>query len=218
MTPTIVCFDWGGVLLRICRDFDEGVHAAGLDLRPGAITPAFYDIGATVSRAYQVGELDSGAFFEQTSAAMNGAYTPAEIERIHDAWLLGEYDGAEDLMNELNTLTGVETAMLSNTNASHWARRLTEFPACGHAKHQHASHVMGLLKPDPAIYTRFASEVGCSPDAIIYFDDLAENIDAAQSAGWRAIHVDHTGDTASAIRTELLDQGLPLKNLGTPDA
>ena len=35
----IVCFDWGGVILRHCRSWQEGCAAAGLPVHPEVLTP-----------------------------------------------------------------------------------------------------------------------------------------------------------------------------------
>jgi hypothetical protein len=54
---------------------------------------------------------------------MNGTYSPAEFERIHDAWLIEEYPGVDRLVADLIASPRVDTAMLSNTNALHWRRQ-----------------------------------------------------------------------------------------------
>ena len=52
-----VCFDWGGVLLRICRSFAEGVRAAGLELRPGADAPEMAAKRHELAHQFQIGGL-----------------------------------------------------------------------------------------------------------------------------------------------------------------
>lgn len=209
-----VCFDWGGVILRICRSFAEGVEAAGLDQRAGpdhpssADHPELYTVRKGISADYQVGKIDDTAFCDAISRSMNGLYSPAEIALIHDAWLLGEYDGAAELVAELHDAGRAATAMLSNTNERHWARRERDFPTASTLHHQHASHLLGLVKPDPAIYHAFARETGLAPREILFFDDLEANITAARDAGWQAEHIDHTGDTASQMRQHLTNRGL----------
>jgi len=127
---------------------------------------------------------------------------------VHAAWLLGEYEGVADLVRGLHD-AGVETACLSNTNHDHWEQMLAgEFPALRSLRHRHASHVLGLRKPDGAIYEAFERATSRTPDRIVFFDDLEENVFAARARGWRAVHVDHTGDTAAQIRDALAELGL----------
>ena len=202
-----VCFDWGGVILKICRHFADGAAAAGLDVRQGADNPDLYDVRRGLSAQYQVGALTEQQFFAGVSESFEGLYSPDEIARVHDAWLLEEYEGVSELVRELHE-AGVTTALLSNTNARHWERRLADFPTAGTLKLQHASHLLQLAKPDAAIYTAFEFETGFAPSQILFFDDLAANIEAAQGHGWHAMQVDHEGDTAAQMRAKLSELNL----------
>ena len=139
---------------------------------------------------------------------MRGAYSPDEIAMIHDAWLIEEYPGVRTLVDDLHRLGGVETGMLSNTNARHWARRERDFTTAGLLGSQHASHLLGLAKPDPAIFRAFERRTGQAPGGIVFFDDLPENVDAARRAGWRGVLIDHVGDTAAQMRSALRDLGV----------
>lgn len=199
----VVCFDWGGVILRICRSFAQGCEQAGLEMRLDTDDRATYDARRAASARFQVGQIDEDAFFAYVASTTGGLYTPEEIARIHDAWLIEEYPGVADLVNELHTRPGVETAMLSNTNARHWGRRLSDFPTAGTLRHQHASHLLGLIKPDEAIFRALEREVRAGPGEIMFFDDLVENVEAARGAGWRAVLIDPEGDTPAQMRTHL---------------
>lgn len=209
-----VCFDWGGVILRICRGFEEGVARAGLDLRPGTDAPELKRLRHELAHAYQVGRLTREEFLDRVSAAMGGVYSPTEFERIHDAWLIEEYPGVDRLVADLLGISAIETAMLSNTNELHWRRQsptgegLPHFPTAGRLKHRHASHLLGLAKPEATIYRAFERETGFAPASVLFFDDLAENIAAARSCGWNAEQIDHTGDTASQMRAHLRRYGV----------
>lgn len=202
----LVCFDLGGVLVRICRSWEEGCRAAGLDMdRPWS--PA--DSGGAhhkIVGAYTIGELDDAAFFDSLESLAGGVYTAAEFRRIHDAWIIGEYPGAESVVRELAD-AGLSLACLSNTNAAHW-RTMLEWPTLRYLHHRHASHEMGLAKPDPAIFAEFATRRAVEPGAILYFDDLPENVETADRAGWDAVLIDHAGDTAGQIRRAIAARGL----------
>jgi FMN phosphatase YigB (HAD superfamily) len=111
----------------------------------------------------------------------------------------------------------VSTACLSNTNHSHWQRLAgldgrREYSAVPELRHRLASHLVGYIKPDPQIYrlahATFSEAGAVRPEGIIFFDDLAENVSAARSAGWTAFLVDHRGDTAQQMREHLLGIGI----------
>ena len=210
--PTIrcVCFDWGGVILRICRSFGEGCRAAGLPVRGDLGDKPFANERKGHSEAYQLGRVDDVAFFERVAGAMGGLYTPDEIERVHHAWLIEEYPGVRELVERLNTTDGITTALLSNTNATHWRRQfplqaagLRRFETASLLHQRHASHLLGLAKPDASIYRAFESHTGFGPGEILFFDDLPDNIAAAQGCGWHAEQIDHTGDTAAQMAEHL---------------
>lgn len=57
------------------------------------------------------------------------------------------------------------------------------------------SGLVGLAKPDPAIYHLAAERIGLPEMACFFIDDLAENVEAARSVGMQAHHFrgDHAG-------------------------
>jgi FMN phosphatase YigB (HAD superfamily) len=52
-----------------------------------------------------------------------------------------------------------------------------------------SSHV-GMRKPNPAIYTYAAEQLGVAPERCVFLDDAAGNIAGAEAVGMRAIFVD----------------------------
>lgn len=207
----MVVFDLGGVLIRICRSWSEACAAAGIDVRPDAASVTIGPLRHRLAEQHGVGAIESDLFFSEVSRVMGGVYSAQEVRRVHDAWLLDEYPGVQQLIHEIHAAE-IETGVLSNTNHAHWARLAPpshggsgEFIASGLAQHLHASHLLKLAKPDAAIYREFARRVGFDgtrgkPEDLLFFDDLEENVAAARACGWRSERVDHTGDTAAQMR------------------
>ncbi len=210
----LVCFDWGGVILRICRSWQEGCERAGLPVRDGSTDESAMRRRHELAVRYQVGELSCDQFVTALAETTDGLYTPDEIRLIHDAWLIEEYDGVGDVVSELVSHPTVSTGLLSNTNQLHWERHIetsgkrADFPTVGLLEHRHASHLLRLAKPDPAIYRAFERQTGFDGATILFFDDLEENVQAAQSVGWKSEQIDHTGDTAGQIRAYLRTHGI----------
>jgi len=50
------------------------------------------------------------------------------------------------------------------------------------------SHLLGLAKPDPAIYQLVIKEIGCKPEEILFTDDKLINVEAAIHVGMQGIH------------------------------
>ncbi|HTM43658.1 MAG TPA: HAD family phosphatase [Polyangiaceae bacterium] len=207
----VVCFDLGGVLVRICRSWAEAVTTAGLEAR----APRDVHEAELIQRRrklideHTTGALTNEGYYQAMSQAFGGLYTAAEMEQIHRAWTLDLYPGATDLVAELNELPHVVTACLSNTNDAHWQRLVGDeyAPICT-LRHQLASHQLQVAKPHPEIYQRALGIFGVRPDDVIFFDDLAENVEAARQAGWHAEQVDPLADAAAQMRGHLRQYGV----------
>jgi len=209
-----VCFDWGGVILAHCRSWGEACAAAGLPLREGWDAPERVTKRRALNARFQRGQIEPDAFFAAIEAANDGLYTALETRTLHDAWLTGEYPGIAEVIRRLALVPDVETALLSNTNSEHWLRHIAaegrdaDFPTVALLKHRHASHLLGAAKPDEAIYRAFERETGFRGPEVLFFDDLTENIAAAERCGWRGALIDHTGDTARQVEWALTSRGV----------
>lgn len=209
----VVCFDWGGVIIRICRNWREGCERAGLPIHEAAGTPEAVARRRAISARHQVGQISCDDFYTRVAHASEGLYSAHEIQCIHDAWLIEEYPRVGEVIDQLNEVDGVETALLSNTNASHWARQHDGpggFASAFRLRHRLASHELGLAKPDAAIYHAARERFDVPSEQIVFFDDLQENIDAAVTAGWRGCLIDPFGDTAAQIEHHLESLGIAL--------
>jgi FMN phosphatase YigB (HAD superfamily) len=205
----MVCFDVGGVLVKHRRAWEEGCAAAGLSVRPGSLTPEMAAHRKELAAAYTCGRIDDRKFCAEMSRLMRGEYTPEEIRKIHHVWLGPEYDGIAAVIHRLISVSTIDTGVLSNTNEAHWARmnkvngRPAEFPAPAMMRHRHASHLLGMMKPDPGVFREFERRTDYRGAEILYFEDLPENAEAARDQGWIVELIDHTGDTAAQVEGAL---------------
>ena len=202
----LVCFDLGGVLIRICRSWEEGCERAGID--PGRGWSPTGSIGrhTSIVQDYTIGAIGTDEFLQSLERASDAVYSVEEFRRIHDAWTMDPYPGVVDLINKLHQ-AGTPLACLSNTNEAHWSKLVTQAPVTT-LRYQHASHLIGRAKPDEEIFHWFVREVDVSPEQIVFFDDLADNVASAKRVGWDAVQVDHQGDTADQIEAALRRRGL----------
>lgn len=209
----VVCFDWGGVIIRICRNWREGCQRAGLPIHEAAGTAEAIARRRAINAEHQVGRLACADFFARMAHASEGLYTPEQIRCIHHAWLIEDYPRIGEVIDRLNATDGITTALLSNTNPAHWSRQHTGeggFAAAARLQVRLASHELGLAKPAPAIYHAARERFGVPGEQIVFFDDLSENIEAARSAGWRACLIDPLGDTAAQVEHHLSTLGIDL--------
>ncbi len=212
----VVCFDLGGVIVRICRSWEEGCARAGVQLRDYErfMLPQYARARQTHTDAHQRGELSIRDYCAAIADASASIYDQHEIARIHAAWIIGEYPGVADLIDELNHVPRLRTACLSNTNEAHWNQMLGHdpigpmIPSLSRLMHPIASHHARMVKPDENFYRYFERQLGAPPESIVFFDDLEENIAAARSFGWNAHQIDHARDTASQMRRVLRGLGV----------
>ena len=57
---------------------------------------------------------------------------------------------------------------------------------------------LGILKPDPAIYRACLDALGCRAERTLFFDDRANNVEAARDLGMEA-HIFESAGQATAI-------------------
>lgn len=212
-TVRMVCFDAGGVLVRICRTWQQRCERAGIPFRWDNEAEADTDERRAIHAEFERGRMSPDAYFAALAASADGLYTPEELHAIHVAWIAEEYPGVRSLVRALREVPTVSTGLLSNTNAVHWmSASMTgdRGSAVSGLDHPHASHLLGLTKPSAEIFRAFERQSGFDAGGILYFDDLHENVEAARAAGWTAEQIDHTGDTAAQIVTHLAARGVRL--------
>ena len=214
----LVCFDLGGVLVRTCTVWSDLCRAARLEVRGESGGALAERARREVNEAQMLGALSTEEWIEAMGRVLGGLYSAEEIAALHDAVIIEEYPGVGALIDDLHR-AGVATACLSNTSEPHWVKLLHHDgtqPLAGVARYpgvrslgvHHASYLMRLVKPAPAIYRAFEKATGYSGAQILFFDDLAENIAAAREIGWRAETIDPAQPTAAQLRRHLTAYGV----------
>ncbi|OZA11622.1 MAG: haloacid dehalogenase, partial [Rhodobacterales bacterium 17-64-5] len=67
---------------------------------------------------------------------------------------------------------------------------------------------MGVIKPDPRIYAMVEADCGVAPQRLLFTDDKAENIAAAEARGWGVHHFEGWQGLAGRLVAEgLLTSG-----------
>jgi FMN phosphatase YigB (HAD superfamily) len=201
----LVVFDLGRVLVRICNGWHHACEVAGVRpaREPDAATAAeLHDLVCQV----EVGQIEPAEFCRRAAPAMG--LRPQDVTAVWDGYTRGTYSGATELLDELKS-TGVPTACLSNTNATHWAllgdRASHSYFPFDRLTHTFASHLLRLRKPDDAIYAHVERATGVPGAGIVFFDDVPENVEAARRRGWHAHRIDPApDDPLPQIRKQLM--------------
>jgi HAD superfamily hydrolase (TIGR01509 family) len=204
----LVCFDIGRVMSRLVDGWEHACALAGVPLPPRIHEP---DVQAGVERLcalHETGQIDN-ARFDELTAQVTGL-TPPQVAAVACQWLQGPYPGIDELIGDL-LARGVKTACLSNTNARHW-RLMYDEPRTRLPMelldYCFASHLVGAMKPGPAIYEHVERVSAAPPAAIAYYDDAAPNVEAALQRGWQAMHVTSLEEPVAQVRGHLRELGV----------
>ena len=200
----LVVFDLGRVLIRICDDWRHACEVAGV---PAPTGPPAAQVLAQVNEIagrYDRGEVDLQRFAREVAAA--SGQRAEDIVALQQAYLLGAYPGAAELIDEL-CRTCVRTACLSNTTDNHWRMMLDpsgpHFLPLGRMTYRFASFQLGMRKPQDQIYAHVEQAAGVGPRQVVFFDDAVENIAAAARRGWHAHRIVAGVDPIAQAREHL---------------
>lgn len=195
----VVCFDLGGVLVRITTDMADAARRAGVAV--GGSPGSFLDFPPFID--FQAGRLSEAAYLGELSAWLG--VDSAQALAAHNHILVEPYPGTLELIDALEA-DGVLCGCLSNTNAPHW-REMKEgsrFPNVSRLSVAVASHEHRMEKPNNDIFERFRELAGRpQPEEIVFFDDTPANVDTARALGWRAWPIDPAGDTAMQMHNAI---------------
>ncbi len=203
-----VCFDFGGVLVRIARSWEEACRRAGLEPEPLAGPESDMIRAVGPAAELQTGRIEFEEFIERSH--QEGPNTPdrTQLRAVHAGWLIEEFPGMDDIIDRLNAL-GIHTASLSNTDAEHW-KTLRMMNSVSRLRSQILSFETGCRKPDPAIYHAAEDLMDIPGSSILLLDDLQENVEGALRCGWQASLIDPHEPVGEQAREALLTHGVPL--------
>jgi glucose-1-phosphatase len=134
---------------------------------------------------HEKGEISDAEFFAALRALLGVELSDAQFLQGWNEIFAGEMPGIAPLLQR--AAQRLPLYAFSNTNAAH-VEHFSETYAgvLGHFREIFLSSAIGLRKPDAA-------------SRIVFFDDLAENIEGARACGLTAVHVTSPDDVAHAL-------------------
>ncbi len=178
-------------------------------LSPGAADALLFDLGRVVLDidfskvvacwAGHAGcEPSDAEFFAALRALLGVELSDAQFLEGWNEIFAGEMPGIAPLLQR--AAQRLPLYAFSNTNAAH-VEHFSETYAgvLGHFREIFLSSAIGLRKPDAAAYDHVVKAIGVPASRIVFFDDLAENIDGARACGLTAVHVTSPDDVAHAL-------------------
>ena len=148
----------------------------------------FWDVWLTspLVHGFETGQLSTPEFVARLGAEF-GFEDAAEFDQALRRWHLPLFGGAEQ---GLRALTQSHTvALLSNTNEIHWNHVDAQSDVFTSFAKLFLSYETGNAKPTAAAFHDVVTHFDCDPGQIVFFDDNAGNVAAAQQEGLRAVQV-----------------------------
>ncbi|MBU9854624.1 glucose-1-phosphatase [Rahnella bonaserana] len=181
-------FDMGNVIIDI--DFKRvlGVwsHLSGTPL--ATLTERF-KMGE-VFQQHERGEISDEQFAADLCNEMGIALSFEQFSAGWHAVFVGLRPEVITLFQKLRE-EGHRVVVLSNTNRLHldfWPQHYPEIEANTDA--MYLSQNLGMRKPEPEIFQHVLEKEGFTADQAVFFDDVAENIEAARAAGIESVWVE----------------------------
>lgn len=196
-----ILFDLGRVLLDI--DMERALHVWAPHSRlPREALRAVFHADEPFQR-HETGHLDNEGYFAHLRQALALDCELPVVQQGFDAIIVGEIQETVRLLDQARTR--VPCYAISNTNGSHLAAIERSFPGLlPRFTRVFASHQIGHRKPNAAAFEHVLRAIGVPPPEMLLFDDLADNIAAAQAMGLQAVLVMRPED----VRAALAERGL----------
>ena len=195
-----VIFDFGGVISNmrwdVARELEEE-HG----LERYTIARTLFD--SDEWRAVQVGKGDIAAWREASHRQLEEA-AGKPLPPLHDRWRQSVYIIEENLALVRALRPPYKLAVLSNADSTLEDRMRDGLGIHDLFDTVVCSAVVGLAKPDYAVYRLTAERLGLPPEECVFIDDAEPNVVAAREVGMTAVHYRvHKGDDLAAQLAEL---------------
>ena len=147
---------------------------------------------------HERGEISAAEYFD---TLRHGLQLTATDEQIGRGWN-GIF--TEEIGETLDAIVAAKQRFpcyaFSNSNHEHQRTWRAAYPRIGDAFHRvFVSSDIGMRKPEAAAFAHIAQAIGVAPGAVLFFDDLAENVEGAIAAGLQAVQVRSPADVREAL-------------------
>ncbi|MHB9032085.1 MAG: HAD family hydrolase [Anaerolineae bacterium] len=184
MTVKVVLFDCGGVVLRSQQNGTYARWENEFGYQAGELADRLWK--SDIYRRAEVGELSEDAFWA-AAAALLPIHTSDQLDRLrHELWDV--FTPNENVLSWVERLHAwYRVAILSNATEVLEEMLRTRFGIADRFDAIYNSAVLGVAKPDAAIYKKVLSDLHITPAEALFIDDKAENVAAAAQLGMHVL-------------------------------
>jgi glucose-1-phosphatase len=149
-------------------------------------------------KRHEKGEIADAEFFTSIRRSLDIDVSDAQLLEGWNAIFTGEVPGISALLARASQRLPLYA--FSNTNRPHVEHfSVTYAGVLGHFREIFLSSTIGLRKPDAAAYDHVVKAIDVPARRIVFFDDLAANIEGARARGLIAVHVTSPDDVTDAL-------------------
>jgi putative hydrolase of the HAD superfamily len=190
----VILFDVGGVLVKL-SGIDMMLDWLGRTMTPEEMWHRW--LASETVRRFETGRIDGAAFAIGVTGEFGLPIPPERFLESFADWPMELYPGTSDMLSRIPD--SFRCAVLSNSNALHWPRIVTDLNLGGLIDRHFVSHLTGRIKPDAEAFAHVVESLECRPAEVLFFDDNQLNVDAAQAFGMRAVRVRGSGEAHRAL-------------------
>jgi FMN phosphatase YigB (HAD superfamily) len=190
-------FDLGRVVLDI--DFSKAIAcwAGYAGCKPETIVARY--VRDEAYRLHEVGKISDAEYFASLRASLGIGISDAQFLEGWNAIFAGEMPDIAELLPR--AARQIPLYAFSNTNRPHVDHFSKEYAGLlGHFREVYLSSSIGLRKPDAEAFEHVVAAIGVPAQRIVFFDDLAENVEGARACGLTAVHVTSPRDVGEALK------------------
>jgi HAD superfamily hydrolase (TIGR01509 family) len=189
-------FDLGRVVLDIDFRRATACWAGHAGCEPAELAARFAADEAL--RRYESGKISDDAYFARLRKLLGVELSDAQLLEGWNAIFVGAIPGIAPLL--ARAAKHLPLYALSNTNPCHVAHFSSAYAdLLSHFREMYLSSTIGHLKPDVAAYDHVVRAIGAPAGRIVFFDDLAENVESARAFGLKGIQVGSSRDVEGAL-------------------
>jgi glucose-1-phosphatase len=207
MPTNFLYFDLGKVILefsheRMCNQMAEASQTT-TDVVRSFVFGDPESLAALIR--YETGHISTDEFFDEFCRITKTSPNREQLA-MAAADIFSPIEPMQRLLAKL-AAAGNRMAILSNTNPVQWEHLVAgQFPVVAFGKPTCAfqwailSYQVGVMKPEPGIYTAAIEKAGVEPREIFFTDDRLENIEGAKALGIDAVQFVDAEQLAADLR------------------
>jgi putative hydrolase of the HAD superfamily len=192
----VVVFDYGEVISKSPSETDRAV-LLGI---AGVPAELFWERYWEHRDALDSGDLSVTGYWHAIAKEVGATWTAGTIQQLWAAdfrsWISVEPSTVE-LLSEMHA-GGTRLALLSNAGFD-FADPFRFSPMGQYFERIFVSAEMNALKPEPAIYLEVATELGITPQEMVFIDNKSVNTDAAAALGITVHHFTGADELANFL-------------------